>query len=115
MTVRKRLCKIFLREVRKSRAMNPKDVEVKLVEVLQEIQSVSGYDGSGIMGTTCPLDHLEGFDSMLWPVAISMLATALEIKIPNDKNIFLSEDGKRRFTISESAAMVCAIVNKGET
>ncbi|MGB3262391.1 MAG: hypothetical protein WBA89_00385 [Microcoleus sp.] len=95
--------------------MNSKDVEVKLVEVLQEIQSVSGYDGSGIMANTCPLNDLEGFDSMLWPVAIGMLATALEVKIPNDKNIFLSKDGKRQLTISESAAIVCAIVNKGET
>jgi hypothetical protein len=95
--------------------MNPKDVEVKLVEVLQEIQSDSGYDGSGIMGTTCPLKDLKGFDSMLWPVAIGMLATALEVKIPNNKNIFLSKDDKRQLTISESAAMVCEIVNKGKT
>ena len=95
--------------------MNPKDVEVKLVEVLQEIQSDSGYDGSGIMGTTCPLNDLKGFDSMLWPVAIGMLATALEVKIPNNKNIFLSKDDKRQLTISESAAMVCEIVNKGKT
>lgn len=95
--------------------MKPKDVEVKLVGVLQEIQSVSGYDGSGIMATTCPLNDLEGFDSMLWPVAIGMLATALEVKIPNNKNIFLSKDGKRQLTISESAAIVCESVNKGET
>lgn len=95
--------------------MNPKDVEVKLVEVLQEIQSVSGYDGSGIMASTCPLHDLEGFDSMLWPVAIGMLASELNVNIPNNKNIFLSKDGKRQLTISESAAIVCESVNKGET
>ena len=94
--------------------MNPKDVEAKLIEVLQDIQSDSGYDGSQIMGTTSPLSDLEGFDSMLWPVAIGMLASTLNANIPNDKNIFLSEDGKRQLTISESAAIVCAIVNKGE-
>ncbi|MBE9095047.1 hypothetical protein [Tychonema sp. LEGE 07203] len=95
--------------------MNPKDVEVKLVEVLQEIQSDSGYDGSGIMRTTCPVNDLEGFDSKIWPVAIGMLASALNVNIPNNKNIFLSKDGKRRLTISESAAIVCESVNKGET
>lgn len=95
--------------------MNPKDVEAKLIEVLEEIQSDSGYDGNQIRGTTCPLSNLEGFDSKIWPVAIGMLASTLNTNIPNDKNIFLSKDGKRRLTISESAAMVCAIVNKGET
>ncbi|GET43875.1 hypothetical protein [Microseira wollei] len=95
--------------------MNPKDVEAKLIEVLQDIQSDSGYDGSQIKGTTCPLSDLEGFDSMLWPVAIGMLASTLNANIPNDKNIFLSEDGKRQLSISESAAIVCEIVNKGET
>ncbi len=90
--------------------MNPNEVEVKLIEVLQGIQSDSGYDGSSIVGTMRPLSgDLEGFDSMLWPVAISMLATELGINIPNDKNIFLSEDSKRRLTISESAAIVCEI------
>ena len=95
--------------------MNPKDVEVKLVEVLQEIQSDSGYDGSQTVGTTCPLNDLEGFDSKIWPVAIGMLASALNVNIPNNKNIFLSKDGKRQLTISESAAIVCESVNKGET
>lgn len=95
--------------------MNSKDVEVKLVEVLQDIQSTSGYSGNLISGTTCPLNDLEGFDSLLWLVAISMLATELSINIPNDINIFVSKDGKRRLTISESVAMVCKIAEKGET
>ncbi|MCP2728321.1 hypothetical protein [Limnofasciculus baicalensis] len=95
--------------------MNPNEVEVKLIEVLQGIQSDSGYDGSSIAGTMRPLGgDIEGFDSMLWPVAISMLATELGINISNDKNIFLSEDGKQRLTISESAAVVCEIVSTEE-
>ena len=95
--------------------MNPKDVEAKLIEVVQEIQRDSGYDGSQIRGTTCPLTNLEGFDSLICPVAIGMLASTLNVNIPNNKNIFLSEDGKRQLTISESAATVCEIVNKGKT
>jgi len=94
--------------------MKQNDVEVQLIEVLQSIQSDSGYNGSQIVGTTCPLSNLEGFDSLLWPVAIGMLATALDVNIPNDKNIFLSEDGKRPLTISESAAVVCEMVSREE-
>lgn len=85
------------------------EVTAKLIEVLQTIQSNSGYDATQINRSTCPLDDLEGFDSKLWPVAISMLAKSLNVEIPNNKNIYVSEDGERRLTISESAAMVCKI------
>lgn len=94
--------------------MNPEDVKLKLIEVLRSIQSDSGYDGKQIVGTTCPLNDLEGFDSTIWPVAVGMLAAALDVNIPNDKNIYLSEDGKRRLTINESAAVVCEIFSRGE-
>lgn len=94
--------------------MNPNQVEVKLIEVLQDIQSDSGYDASRIAGTTCPLQDLEGFDSMLWPAAIGILAAALDVNIPNDNNIFLSDDGKRPLSISESAAIVCEIIGREE-
>lgn len=94
--------------------MNQNEVEVKLIEVLQDIQSDGGYDRSQITGTTCPLRDLEGFDSMLCPVAISILATTLKINIPNEKNIFLSEDGVRQLTISQSAVVVCEILAREE-
>ncbi|MDJ0616017.1 MAG: hypothetical protein QNJ63_04565 [Calothrix sp. MO_192.B10] len=94
--------------------MTPEDVKVKLIEVLQEIQKDSGYEGQPITGTTCPIDDLGWFDSLLCPVAISMLATTLNANIPNDKNIFLSEDYKRRLTINESADVVCEIVSREE-
>ncbi len=94
--------------------MNQNEVEVKLIEVLHDIQSDSGYDRSQIAGTTCPLRDLEGFDSMLWPVAISILATMLNINIPNEKNIFLSEDGVQQLTISQSAVIVCEIFAREE-
>jgi hypothetical protein len=88
---------------------NQDEVTAKLIEVLQTIQSNSGYDATQIGPATCPLDDLEGFDSKLWPVAISMLAKSLDVEIPNNKNIYVSDDGTRRLTISESAAVVCQI------
>lgn len=94
--------------------MTPENVKVKLVEVLQEIGNDSGYEGQPIAGTTCTINDLEWFDSYLWPVAITMLASALNVNIPNDKNIFLSEDGERRLTIDESADLVCEIATKEE-
>ena len=87
--------------------MTPENVKVNLIEVLQEIQNDSGYEGQPITGTTCPIDDLGWLDSYLWPVAITMLASVLNMNIPNNKNIFLSEDGTRRLTINELADVVC--------
>ena len=89
--------------------MNIEDVKVKLVDVLQEIQSDSGYETSGISGATCPVTELEGFESPLWPDAIGMLAESLGVDIPHSTNIFVSEDGKRPQTIDESADLVCKV------
>ncbi len=94
--------------------MNEQDVQMNLINVLQSIQSDCGYDTSQIQGNTCPLKDLEGFDSMLWPAAISMLSSTIGVTIPNCSNIFLSQDGKRPLTINESAAMVCEIISREE-
>ena len=95
--------------------MSPEDVKVKLIEVLQEIQSDSGYKETSISGITSPMTDLEGFDSLLCIEAICMLADKIDVEIPNSNNIFLSKDGKRWLTIEESVAVVCEIVNRGET
>lgn len=95
--------------------MNPEDVKVQLIEVLQEIQSDSGYEGCLIAGTTCPVTDLEGFDSPLWLDAIGMLATKLGVNIPDGSNIFLSEDGTKQLTVDECAVVVCEIVQRGKT
>jgi hypothetical protein len=94
--------------------MTSEDVKTKLIEVLEQIQSDCEDRGQQITGTTCSIDDLGWFDSYLWPVAISMLASVLNSNIPNDKNIFLSEDGTRRLTIDESADVVCEIISREE-
>jgi hypothetical protein len=93
--------------------MTPENVKVKLIEVFQEMQTDCGYQGQPSIGTTCPLNDLGWLDSLLWPVAITMLSTELNVDIPNDINIFLSEDGTQRLTINESVDVVCKIVNRG--
>jgi len=90
-------------------------MKVTLIEVLQEIQSDSGYQEVPISGSTCPVSDLQGFDSLLCIEAIGMLADKLNIEIPNSNNIFLSQDGKQWLTIDESVAVVCEIVNGGKT
>ncbi len=97
--------------------MNPEDVKAKLIEALQEIQSDSGYEEAPISGTTCPTTDLEGFDSLLGVEAINMLADKLDVEIPSSHihKICLSQDGKQWLTIDQSVAVICEIINTGET
>lgn len=89
--------------------MDEINVTEKLIEVLQEIQRNSGYECEGIVADTCPLQDLEGFDSKLWPVAIGMLEKNLGVNIPKKTNIYVSEDGTKRLTIKQTAAVVCKV------
>ena len=82
-----------------------------LILLLNEIQISSGYQPSDISGNTCPLRELEGFDSMVSVASIGELATVLDIDIPLNKNIYLSQDGKHLLTISEVATEVFKIIN----
>jgi len=89
--------------------VNETNVTEKLIQVLQEIQRNSGYECEGIVADTCPLQDLEGFDSKLWPVAIKMLEKNLGVEIPKKKNIYVSEDGTKRLTIKQAAAVFCKV------
>lgn len=95
--------------------MSPEDVKTALIEVLQEIQSDSGYEETPITGKTCPITDLEGFDSLIGVEAMGMLADKLNVNIPNECYIFRSEDFQLELTIDESVAVVWEIVSRGET
>lgn len=88
------------------------EVENKLIGVLGQIQRDSGYDSAGICGTTNPFRDLAGFDSQISVAAICELATVLDVDIPNNKNIFVSDDNKQLLTVGEIAKQVCTILSK---
>lgn len=51
------------------------------------------------------------FDSKVWPVAITILATEIGATIPNDANIF-DETSKLPRSIDETAVFVCDLLNR---
>jgi hypothetical protein len=95
--------------------MAPEAVKEKLIAVLQMIQGATDVKGESITGHTRPLTDMHGFDSKVWPAAISMLAAELGVPIPNDVNIFRVPRGTRSLTIDETVALVCRIVTRRET
>ncbi len=87
--------------------MSPDDVKKALISVLQEIQSISGLDCPPLDGAAIPYKVLPKFDSTVWPVATTLVARKLDIKIPNDAHIFGGENGKPLLTLDQSAALIC--------
>ncbi len=84
----------------------------KLIQLHREIQVDCGHDLEGVTRDCCPLDDLPGFDSLLIPGIVRGLARELGIPLPNDakiKNIYVTDDGKRKHTIQETAEAFCRV------
>lgn len=94
--------------------MDAATVKEKLTKVLDHIQRTTKGVAPKITGATRPLEDLEGFDSKVWPVAISMLSAELGVQLPNDQNIFGARRWRQAFTIDESIALVCRLIAAGK-
>jgi hypothetical protein len=93
--------------------MSLDSVKVGIIEVLKEIGAASGYGGQPLDVTTCPTKDLAWFDSLIWPVSLVMLSDKFGVGIPNDANIYKSDDGKS-LSIGEAADRLLTIINGKE-
>ena len=91
--------------------MTHDEVKRKLVQVLTTIQTNSGLPCPPLDGSLRPADHLEKFDSKVWPAAIGMLSAELNFEIDDDVNIFASKDGTVAYTVDEVTDLVCKLAN----
>ncbi|MFG3594495.1 hypothetical protein [Bradyrhizobium sp. RDI18] len=92
--------------------MDPATLKEKLIAVLSQIQADSGLDCPSLSGTIKPVETLPKFDSKVWPVATTILATEIGATIPNDVNIFVDETTKLPRSIDETAIFVCDLLKK---
>lgn len=92
--------------------MEPFELKEKLIAVLGQIQSDSGLECPMLTGATKPVENLPKFDSKVWPVATTILATEIGATIPNDVNIFIDETSKKPRSIDDIANFVCALLKK---
>lgn len=92
--------------------MDPATLKEKLMTVLNQIQTDSGLECPALSGAIKPVDSIPKFDSKVWPVATTILATEIGATIPNDVNIFIDETTKLPRSIDETAAFVCELLKK---
>ena len=90
--------------------MDPTTVTRKLIAVLGQIQAESGLECPRLSGTAKPVETLPEFDSLVWPVATTLLATDIGMTIPNNLNIFVDETTKLPRSIYETAVAVCELL-----
>lgn len=90
--------------------MDPTTVTRKLIAVLGQIQAESGLECPRLTGAAKPVEDLPEFDSLVWPVATTLLATEIGMTIPNEVNIFVDERTKLPRSIDETAVAVCDLL-----
>jgi hypothetical protein len=92
--------------------MDSRTVRQKLCEVIEQIQAASGLPCPPLNDDTKPVGDVPKFDSKVWPVATTILATELEAAIPNDVNIFVDSTTKLPRSIGETVAFVDELLQK---
>lgn len=92
--------------------MDPVDLKAKLIAVLGQIQADSDLECPPVTGATKPVENLPKFDSKVWPVATTILATEIGATIPNDVNIFIDETTKLPRSVDETVSFVCDLLKK---
>ena len=92
--------------------MDPASLKVKLTAILGQIQTDSGLQCPELTGLIKAVETLPQFDSKVWPVATTILATEIGATIPNDVNIFINETTKLPRSLDEIAVFVCELLKK---
>lgn len=92
--------------------MDPVTLKEKLISVLSQIQADSSLKCPPLTGATKPVDNIPKFDSKIWPVATTILATEIGAPIANDVNIFVDEMTKLPRSIDEIVAFVCTLTKR---
>jgi hypothetical protein len=92
--------------------MDAATVKAKLIAILGQIQVDSGLECPTLSGAIKPVESLPRFDSKVWPVATTILATEVGATIPNEINIFVDETTKLPRSIDETALFVCDLLKK---
>jgi len=97
--------------------MNADSVREQLIGAIQSLLQSARIPVPEITDETCPLD-ISGFDSQTWPYVMSELEEVLEIKIPDDANIFLSKQRSgskpRKLSIVEIVQVLQSLEQGGQ-
>ncbi|MFA6312595.1 MAG: hypothetical protein WCV99_08285 [Sterolibacterium sp.] len=90
--------------------MSLETVQQMVIEVLGDIQTISGRDLIPMSGSTCAIGELPGFDSLNGIEATLEISARLGYDLEVD-NLLVDESGNRALTIREIAERACKVMD----
>jgi hypothetical protein len=90
--------------------VSPAEIKKALSEIITEIQTNSGLECPLLEGSVVPANDIPHFDSKVWLVATTMLASKIGIEIPHDENIFVGKETNEQLNLDEICELVSKIV-----
>ncbi len=90
------------------------EIERRLIETLHEVQELSGCVRVEINSNTCPIDDLDGFDSLRGVETTVLLAMKMKQEFKAGKgevNVFVSKDGRRVLSVEETVNRLVELCN----
>lgn len=76
-----------------------KNVEIAVYEVLTDVQQLLGARNPPLTASSCPLGHIEGFDSLCAIEATVILEERLQISLP--ENAFVNPEGTKPLQVKD--------------
>ena len=89
--------------------MPTKEIEAKVIEVLKEIQQISGRPWSDLSTSSKPIDCLDGFDSLASIEATVLIEERFGCTIEQD-TLFVSDDGRSALTFGQVCDRLAELV-----
>ena len=83
--------------------MSVDELVVILLEILKQVQEMSGRPIEDLTESDTPIGGLAGFDSLNGIEVTTLAAVRLNCEISGEVNLFVSEDGRRALTVREVA------------
>jgi acyl carrier protein len=90
--------------------MSLDEIQSTVLEVLREVQTLSGRSWTGLDPTAKPIGGLDGFDSLSSVEATVMVEEKLRCRDLEVDSIFISEDGTRALTVKEIAQRISKLL-----
>jgi len=91
--------------------MSLDEIQSAVIEVLRDVQTLSGRSWIGLAPTDKPIGDLDGFDSLSAIEATVLVEGKLDCHDLEVDSIFISEDGKRALTVKEIANRISSLLS----
>jgi hypothetical protein len=92
--------------------MSPNEIQSLVLDVLKEIQILSGRSWEGLDASATPLGELDGFDSLTGVEATVMIEQKLGGQDLDLESLFVSDDGKHALTVQMVAERISKLLDK---